>query len=209
MLNKLYNIKTPNTIIVEVLLEDTKEILTTYPSINQAAIGLGASTITVNKYLNKPYNFESALLELRVFVQTPNRVIDNSPIVYPKAKKYSLIDYNISSLGEGSIYTLDSGPRGPGIRPCGADYTKSNYVYKFQDLRTATKTLDPTKTNGKIISQLNVRHISRYLNEAPGAGHSHTWGSGVLRPGDKLVKTELGYFYFICNPNYLTKLRAR
>ena len=28
-------------------------------------------------------------------------------------------------------------------------------------------------------------------------------------PGDKLVKTELGSFYFICNPNHLTKLRAR
>ena len=133
---------------VEVSLEDTKEILTTYPSINQAAIGLGASTITVNKYLNKPYSFESALLELRVFVQTPNRIMDNSPIVYPKAKKYSLIDYNISSLEEGSIYTLDS--------------TKSNCVHKFQDLRTATKTLDPTKTNGKNIYQLDVRHISRY-----------------------------------------------
>jgi hypothetical protein len=104
-------------------------------------------------------------------------MIDNSPIVYPKAKQYSLIDYNISSLEEGYIYALD--------------YTKSNCVYKFQDLIIATKTLDPTKTNGKEINQLNVRHISRYLNK------------------DKLVKTELGHFYFICNPNYLTNLRAK
>ena len=176
-LNKSYDIKTPNAITVEVLLEDTKDILTTYPSINQAAIGLGASTITINRYLNKSYSFESTSLELRVFVQTPNKMIDNSPIVYPKAKQYSLIDYNISSLEEGYIYALD--------------YTKSNCVYKFQDLIIATKTLDPTKTNGKEINQLNVRHISRYLNK------------------DKLIKTELGHFYFICNPNYLTNLRAK
>jgi hypothetical protein len=177
-LDLVYNLKTPNAVTIEVLLEDTKEILITYPSIQKAATGLGASTTTINKYLNKSYSFESTSLELNVLVRTPNGTISDSPIVYPKAKQLHLIDYDLNSLEEGYIYALDS--------------TKSNCVYKFDDVIIATKRLDPTKwAREKDIKQLGVRHISRYLNL------------------EKLVKTELGNYYFVCNPNHLTKLRAK
>jgi group I intron endonuclease len=38
--------------------------------------------------------------------------------------------------------------------------------------------------------QCDHKTINKYINKAPGAGHSQTWGSGALRPGDKLFRNE-------------------
>jgi hypothetical protein len=176
-LDLAYNLKNPNALTVEVWLEDTKEILTTYPSIQKTAESLGVSRELISRYLNKSSSFESTLLELNVYVKNPNSTIVNTPIVHPSAKKYPLIDYDISSLESDFIYVLNS--------------DKSKIEYTFNTANLAAKTLDPSKFKDWKKGWLDSRYISRYLNQ------------------ERLVKTELGSYYFVCNPNTLIKFQSK
>lgn len=176
-LDQSYNLKNPNASKVEVWLDDNKEILTTYSSINKAAAGLGVSRELISRYLNKSFSFKSTLLELDVYVRTPNSSIEDTPVLHPKAKQYSLIDYDINGLDSGFIYVLNS--------------DKSNIVYLFNNVNSAARTLDPSKSANNKTGLLDSKYISRYLNQ------------------DKLVKTELGNFYFMCNPDTLIKYQSK
>lgn len=176
-LNQSYNLKNPNASTVEVWLEDNKTILTTYSSINKAADKLGVSRELISRYLNKPFSFKSTLLELDVFVRTPNSSIINKPVLHPIAKQYPSIDYNINNLEPGFIYALNA--------------DKSNIEYTFKTAKLAAKTLDPSKFKNNNRSSLDSKYISRYLNQ------------------ERLVKTELGNFYFLCNPNTLIKFQSK
>lgn len=88
-LNQSYDFKNPQALMVEVWLEDSKDILTTYSSIQRAADGLGVSRLLINKYINKSFSFENPILELNVLVKTSNRTMDMSPIVHRNVKKIS------------------------------------------------------------------------------------------------------------------------
>lgn len=90
-LNLTYNTKNPNSLRIEVWLEDINKILITYPSIQKAAEGLGISRELISRYLNRLSYFRSASLELNIYVKTPNGTIIDTPIIYPFAKQYSLI----------------------------------------------------------------------------------------------------------------------
>jgi len=172
-LNQSYNLKNPNASKVEVRLDNNNKILTTYSSINKAAAGLGVSRELISRYINKPLSFKSTLLELDVFVKTPNSLVDNTPVLHPKAKKYPPINYDVNSLNLDYIYLLSS--------------DKSKIVDIFDNVNSAAKALEPSKSVNNKTGLLDSKYISRYLNQ------------------DRLVKTELGDFYFMCNPKTLIK----
>jgi hypothetical protein len=175
-LNEMYNSKNPNSITVEVWLEEPKEILTTFSSKIKTAEGLGVSIGLITRYLNKPFSIKSNLLELNVFIKTSEGIIDHSPIIHPKAKEHPLIDYDINSLKEGYIYALNS--------------DKSKIEYKFKNTKSVIKYFYPLKFKNNL-GDIQGRYVSFYYNQ------------------EKLVNTELGNFYFVCNPNTLTKLKSK
>jgi hypothetical protein len=159
-LDLAYNLKNSHSKTVEIWLEDTKEILTTYLSIQKTAESLGVSREFISspgglatrvsppgaRYLNKSSSFESILLELNVYVKNPNSTIVNTPIIHPSAKKYPLIDYDISSLESDFIYVLN--------------YDKSKIEYTFNTVNLAAKTLDPSKFKDWKKGWLDSRYIS-------------------------------------------------
>lgn len=128
----------------------------------------------ISNYLNKSYSFESKTLECKVFVKSPNGIIDKSPITHYDTKKYLLIDYDINSLEEGYIYALN--------------LNKSEIKFKFNSAIEAARNLDPSKLKK---DDVLGRYISRYLNQ------------------ERLVRTELGDFYFVINPQTLIKLKSK
>jgi hypothetical protein len=68
---------------------------------------------------------------------------------------------------------------------------KSKIEYTFDTANLAAKTLDPSKFKNWEKGWLDSRYISRYLNQ------------------ERLVKTELGNYYFVCNPDTLIKFQSK
>lgn len=67
---------------------------------------------------------------------------------------------------------------------------KSKIEYKYKTTKSVIKHLYPFKFKNNL-GDIQGRYVSIYYNQ------------------EKLIKTELGNFYFVCNPNTLTKLKSK